>query len=104
MLESSSIVPGHHYRISELSDAIRNQTGKVPLIHCQWVEIEEVILSYVDEYMVEYLNWIGICLDKDYLEPVDCLTNATQFCHSQHAYYSLSEEEDARISRGSYTF
>ncbi len=101
ILKSSSITRDNVYLVSKISEAIKNKTGKVPLLHCQYVPVD-----YDDDFiMVEFLNWIGICLDKDYLEPVDCLSSATQFCHSQKVYYSISEEEeleDVKESRGKY--
>ncbi len=100
-MNSSSIGRGHYYLVSEIAEAILKQTGKVPLLHCRLVEVDDpTIIILEDDTWVSYLDWIGICLDKDYLEPVDCLTNATQFCHRQHALYSISEEEEDAENRG----
>ncbi len=101
MLNSSSISRGHYYLVSEISEAVKKQTGKIPLLHCRLVEVDDSTTIFLeDDTWVPYLDWIGICLDKDYLEPVDCLTNATQFCHRQHALYSISEEEEDAENRG----
>ncbi len=102
-LKSSSIEPGNYYSVSEISDAIKNKTGKVPLVHCTpdkswggWIQWQSV-------------DMIAVCLDMKTanLDEIDCPFEIGQFClEEENVYYPakgpLSWESLSELAKRSF--